>query len=184
MPTTRNRLLTNIVPPVVEPLSLTETKLYLRIDGNTEDSLIGNMIISARISAEQWLKRSLIEQSWKLSFDDYLAEETPLFMGPVLGITSVNVIARDETSQTISDSTYYLNAAKNILVLDSIIFGFRVEIIYSAGYGADASTVPQPIKLGMLEHVAAMYDNRGEIEVSGIPDQTLQHYLPFREIAL
>ncbi|MBY0407045.1 MAG: head-tail connector protein, partial [Rickettsiales bacterium] len=55
----RSRLLERATAPVAEPLTLAETKLYLRVSGGDEDALIGDMIASARIMAEQWLRRSL-----------------------------------------------------------------------------------------------------------------------------
>ncbi|MBY0408241.1 MAG: phage gp6-like head-tail connector protein, partial [Rickettsiales bacterium] len=59
----------------------------------------------------------------------------------------------------------------------------RVEITYHTGYG-DADDVPMPIKLGMLAHVAQLYDNRGEAVMGALPAQAVSLYLPFREMRL
>lgn len=179
----RSRLLTRVSAPANEPLTLAETKLYLRVDGSNEDTLINDLIVAARMTAESWLKRSLITQSWKLAYDDYICEEVDLPMGPVNSITSVIVVNRDNTTQTISDSTYYLNAAKDALILDTVTFGFRIEVTYITGYD-DATAVPKPIKQGMLEHIAAMYDSRGDVGQTALPEQTICLYLPFREVHL
>ena len=180
----RSRALTRVIAPANEPLTLAETKLYLRIDGNSEDSLITDLIVSARMIAEHWLKRSLITQAWKLSFDEYASDEIALPMGPVTNVTAVAIINRDTTSQTVSNAVYYLNAAKTMLLFDSAIVGFRIEITYGTGYG-DASSVPKPIKQGMLSHIAAMYENRGECNDQGaLPEQSLRLYMPFREVML
>jgi uncharacterized phiE125 gp8 family phage protein len=40
-----------------------------------------------------------------------------------------------------------------------------VEVRYVAGYGADAETVPEPIRSWMLLRLAAMYENREEVVV-------------------
>jgi uncharacterized phiE125 gp8 family phage protein len=179
----RNRALTRVSAPVSEPLTLAEVKLYLRVDGSSEDSLLTDLIVSARMIAEHWLKRSLISQSWKLAFDEYIADCVSLSMGPVNSISSVAIVNRDGSTQTVSSSVYYLNAAKNMLSFDSSLIGFRIEVTYSTGYG-DATTVPKPIKHGMLSHIAAMYENRGEYECGVLPDQSVRLYMPFREIAL
>jgi uncharacterized phiE125 gp8 family phage protein len=183
MSNNRNRLLTRISAPASEPLTLAEAKLYLRVDHNNDDTLIGDLIVAARMIAESWLKRSLITQSWKIAYDDYVCERIPLHMGPVNSITSVVIVNRDGTTQAISSTTYYLNAARDTLIIDNVIFGFRIEISYATGYGA-ASAVPTPIKQGLLEHIAAMYDNRGEAGETSLPDQTVRLYMPFREIRL
>src|SRR5688572_29997630 len=84
---TRNRLLTRVSAPASEPLTLAEAKLYLRVDHTNEDALIGDMIVAARMTAESWLKRSLISQAWKLSYDDGIPDIVWLPMGPVSSIT-------------------------------------------------------------------------------------------------
>lgn len=178
----RNRLLVRITPPVSEPLSLAQAKLYLRVDHSADDTLISDLITAARGGAETWLRRSLMTQSWKLAYDDYIPEMVMLPMGPVNDITSISAIDRDGTTSVVDDALYYLNAAKDTLVLDSDVFSHRVEIVYSAGYG-DASDVPPAITQGLLAHIAAMYDARGEAETD-LPTQAIRLYAPFRMVVL
>ena len=179
----RSRLLTRVTAPATEPVTLAEAKLYLRVDSNIEDSLITDLIVAARMSAEAWLKSSLITQSWKLVYNDYLDESIELPMFPVVSIASVVVVNRDSTTQTISASNYYLSAAKNMLLFDNYVSGFSIEITYNTGYGA-AAQVPSPIKYGILAHVAAMYDERGLIRQEKLPHQVSTLYAPFREVVL
>lgn len=179
----RNRLLVRVTAPAIEPITLSEAKLYLRIDHANEDVLISDLIVAARLTAEHWLKRSLITQAWKLAYDDYAAETLSLPMGPVNSITSIMIVNRDNSTQVIDNSVYYLNAAKDTLIFDMALIGFRVEITYSTGYG-NAAAVPKAIKQGMLVHIASMYENRGEACEYSIPDQTIRLYTPFREICL
>lgn len=179
----RSRSLSRITAPASEPLTLAETKLYLRVDGSGEDALITDLIVSSRMIAEQWLKRSLITQSWKLTFDEYVQDEIMLPMGPINAVTSVTIVNRDTTTQIINSNSYYLNAAKDKLIFDSVLIGFKIEILYSTGYG-DATSIPKPIKHGILSHIAAMYDNRGEPMDGVLPDQAVRLYMPFREVWL
>lgn len=197
MPSFRERLFLRATAPAIEPITLTEAKLYLRVDNTLEDTLISDLIVSARMSAEYFLKSSLITQAWKIAFDDYLSPEEYLPMGPVIGIASVIIQNRNGSMQTIDSSLYYLNAAKNRLLMDSPLFalsignGSRIEVTYNTGYG-DASAVPKPIKQGMLAHIAVMYDNRGasmardhgEALAMALPQQTIHLYSPFREVRL
>lgn len=172
--------LERVTAPASEPVSLAEAKLYLRMDSTSEDSLISDLIVAARMSAEIYLKSSLISQSWKLVYNDYLDAEVSLLMPPVVGVSSVAVVNRDGTSETIAPANYYLNAAKNILLFDNYVSGFSIEITYNTGYG-NAAQVPQPIKYGILAHIAAMYDERGN---SAMPGQSVALYSPFRVVAL
>lgn len=180
---TRSRLLTRVAAPADEPLSLAEAKLYLRVDHDAEDLLINDLIVSSRMTAEDWLKRSLITQSWKLAYDACLPECVALPMGPVNSVTSVTVVNRDNTTQEIDSDTYYLNAAKDTLIFDSAVIGFRIEIVYSTGFGAGPA-VPRPIKQGMLAHIASMYDHRTEAQYAVLPTQAISLYMPFRGVGL
>jgi len=194
---TRNRLLTRVIAPASEPLTLAEAKLYLRVDDNHEDTLISDLIVAARMTAEEWLKTSLITQSWLLAYDGYWPLWGPvpqpmrnwihnvirLPMGPVNNVGSVVAVAQDGTTQTVNNSTYFLNAARNELILNWVVLTFRMEITYSAGYG-DASSVPRPIKQGILAHIAAMYDGRGDNGDMALPEQSIQLYMPYREVRL
>lgn len=179
----RDRLLTRTVAPACEPVSLEEAKLYLRVDSDEDDTLIDDLITASRMMAEQWLRRSLITQTWKLAYDDGIAERVWLPMGPVSAITSLAVVSSNDSSQTIDSDAYWLNAAKTELTMNSALIGFRVEISYTAGYGA-AADVPKPIKQGMLAHMAAMYDNRGDLANTVLPDQCIGLYAPYREVHL
>jgi len=179
----RNRRLERITAPASEPVTLAETKLYLRVDSSDEDALITDLIVTARMNAEQWLKSSLISQTWKLVYDDYINESVAIEMTPIINIVSVIVINRDLSSQTISSDSYYLNAARTMLTFDTRIDGFLIEITYNAGYG-NSSQVPSPIKYGILAHIAAMYDERGLIGQANLPSQVSALYSPFRELLL
>jgi len=181
---TRNRSLTRVTAPAIEPITLDEAKLYLRIDNTDNDTLVNDLIVAARMIAESWLKVSLISQAWKLAYDYGIPNSVWLPMGPVNAITSVVVINRDGSTQAADSGSYYLNAAQNALVLDSVQIGFQIQITYAAGYGDDATTIPKPIKQGMLAHIAALYDSRGEAGEMDLPQQTVALYTPFREVRL
>ncbi len=179
----RERRLERVAAPSSEPVTLAEAKLYLRVDDNNEDSLIADLIVAARMSAEAWMRASLITQTWKLVYNDYLDDEVFLPMAPVTSVTSVVVVNRDASTQTISSGNYYLNAAKNKLMLDSYISGYSIEITYNTGYGA-AAQIPQPIKYGILAHIAALYDERGLIGQENLPLQVSALYSSYREVLL
>ena len=180
---TRSRLLTRTAAPASEPLTLSQAKLYLRVDHNDEDALITDLITAARMSAEAWLKKSLISQSWKLAYDDGISDSVPLPMPPVSAVTAVTLVNRDGSTASVDSDAYWLNAAKDTLMMDSALIAHRVEIAYDTGYG-DASDVPLPIKQGMLCHIATLYEHRGEAGEPALPEQALGLYMPFREVRL
>lgn len=173
--------LTRTVQPQSEPLTLAEAKLFLRIDNSEEDELVSDLIRVARHAAEHFLQRSLITQSWMLSFDDYAPAKVLLPRGPVQSVTSVTLVARDGGETVVSDTTYYLNAGKEALVFDVTPISHMVEIDYVTGYG-EAADVPEDIKQGMLGHIADLYDNRAMH--ASLSDASKALYKPYKVIRL
>lgn len=149
------------VEPAEEPVSLAEAKLYLRVDGADEDSLISRMIAAARLSAEQYMRTSLVTQSWKLIYDDYAPSCFELPYGPVQSVSSIVLVARDSSQTTVNSGNYYLSGNKQFLVVDTALIAHRVETTYVAGFG-DAVDVPAAIKQGMMVHIAKLYEQRPE----------------------
>lgn len=176
-----SRLLEEATQPAEEPVSLAEAKLYLRVDVNDDDALIGQMIVTARRAAEHYLRRSLVIRQWRLLYDDAAPATLRLPMGPVSAVVSVTKIAEDGSTAAVNAALYRLNAACTELGFEQTVYAHRVEILYNAGYGA-ASAVPASIKQGMLAHLAEIYDGRSQ--ACGLPDIALALYLPHREVRL
>lgn len=84
-----------VAPPVVEPVSLSELKEFLRVDGGdtSQDGVLTALSMAARTWAEAFLKRRLVEQTWRVELDyfpGYYAMitgqpgSTPVLTGPAL----------------------------------------------------------------------------------------------------
>lgn len=162
--------------PAEEPLTLAETKAYLHIEHNTEDAIISQCILATRQMAENLLKSSLVTQSWKIAFDKSAPVEIFLPMAPVQSITSVVLIDESGASSTVAAANYYIDSSRSKLISEISLTADRVEISYIAGFGA-ATAVPASIKQGMLQHIASMYENRGD--GGDIPLATLALYRPW-----
>ncbi len=173
--------ISQVIAPTSEPLTLTEAKLYLRVDHSDDDAVITRMIAASRRKAESYVRRSLITQSWRLMFDDYAPTIFALPRGPVQSITHVKLIAKDGAETTLDASAYHTTAGNKKLVFDISPMAHLVEVQYVAGYG-EAADVPVAIKQGMLGHIATMYDTR---DITVAPDGiTCSLYDDFREICL
>lgn len=166
-----------ITAPSVEPVTLNEVKLALRIDNNDEDGLLINMIRAAREAAENYLRRSLITQTWQLQYDSCVPNRVALPKGPVQSIESVKIIDSDWNETTMSDAAYYLNAGKEILVFEVSPIGMIIQIRYVTGYG-EMENVPQQIKQGMLNHIANMYEDR--VGGGTLTEVIKSQYAPFK----
>ncbi len=181
-----NRFFEVTTEPSTEPITVTELKLWARIDGTDEDTLIEGIIKSARRLTEQWIHRSLISQTISLIMDKWLVKEIELPFSPVISITAVKTLDESGTITTYDSDNYYLIndsvPARLIIKIDSDIpenddrdsGGFK--IIYVAGYGA-AAAVPQTIKEALKMWTTDIYENR---VIGGTPPKLVRDMLaPF-----
>lgn len=199
-----------VTPPASEPVSLPDARAWCRLDDDPTTNLtLAQLIAAARSAAEEYLRRSLVTQTWKLTLDAsysrgydlpegvYDLPVTALYgslpntidlpRGPVSAITSVTTYDLANASSVYDPSNYRVDASGARLILNSGAVwpgSLRpqggTEIVYVAGYGT-ASQVPQPIKTGILIHVASLYEQRGNCEdAMDLPPGSKQLYTPYR----
>ncbi|WP_447933139.1 head-tail connector protein [Wolbachia endosymbiont of Dactylopius coccus] len=72
---------------------------------------------------------------------------------------------------------YYFSNVGSYIELFNYLNVTRADIVYEAGY----DSVPEQIKLGIMQHVSALYKNR-ESEVSSHLSEVKKVYSPFREV--
>ena len=167
--------------PATEPLTLNEVKHALQVDSSADDSHIIALIKAARVMAEEYLKRSLITQTWQLQYDLYSPSVVALPRGPVQQVNFVKIIARDWSEQLIDSNSYFLNAGKESLIFDAAPMGQIIQIQYVTGFGGEGD-VPASIKQGMLQHVINMYENRNEDKA--LPESAIELYDQHRIVRL
>lgn len=160
-------------PPAAEPITLDQAKLHLRVDHADEDGLITGLITAARLAAEDRLQRTLINSGWTLVLDSFppvcsrLGNIIQAPMPPLLTVESIQYIDTAGTSQPLASSQYrvdVLGEPGRIQPVTSWPATARqvnaVTVTYTAGYGASAADVPQPIKQWMLLAIGDLYANR------------------------
>lgn len=62
---------TLVTPPLLEPLTLAEAKLFLKVDLSADDALITDLIIAARKRCEDWRGQSFLTQTWDFFLDSF-----------------------------------------------------------------------------------------------------------------
>jgi len=158
--------------PSTEPVSLSEVKNYLKIDTSDDDDLISDIIKAARQLCEGYTRRAFITQTWNMIFDA-VGSEVRLPRPPIQSVEKISVIDEDGNSSEVSSDIYVVETAENskgrIRLKPGCSWpshrGFGSFIVeYKAGYGDSASDVPEGIKQGILQLIAALYENRGVVE--------------------
>lgn len=147
------------IAPTLEPITLVEMKLFLRVLHADDDVLISSYIRAARERAETIMNRQLISATFELYFD-VIQNWIILPRPPFVNIDSFQ--AYDGTAWN-DISQYQIDDKAVPSVLSAISWPFvssdvnSIKVVYRAGY-ADASKVPASIKAWLLLEVEKMYD--------------------------
>lgn len=176
--------------PATEPVTITEVKEHLTIEMSDDDSLLNNMIATARTHIEGITSRPLITQTW----DEYLAKfsDRMELKTELQSVSSILYYDTNGDQQTLATSIYD--------VFTFPLFG-NVSLAYGKAWPSvrnrqdaviirfiagdtSADNVPYPIKQAMLLLVGHMYENReatvGGTAIKEIPisiDRLLGQYL-------
>lgn len=156
--------------PAIEPVTAADVKLFGRIDGSTEDTLIESFITSIRHAVEDLLGRAFIEQTITMLMDWWPGTRVELPRPPLISVTSVATLDEDDAATAYAASNYYVitNKEPGVIVIrngstppvntDRYHGGYRV--IYKAGYGDEAADVPSLIKDAIKAWVTSFYETR------------------------
>lgn len=163
-----------LTPPAVEPVSLSEIKLHLRIDGTTEDTLLNALITTARQHVEAITRQALIQQQWQLVLDDWWDDVLELPLPPLVSVDAITYKDAAGTTNTLPSSDYIyetvgvgrlrLAEGKAFPTVELHPFG-AIKITFTAGYGTDAGSVPAPIRHAIKLLVGHYYENREAVIV-------------------
>lgn len=119
--------------PAENPVTVTEAKDYLRVDGSAEDARILAMIVAATDRLERYVDQKFIYQSWYQYLDCFPrsnrdawwdgvrelpvssmyveAKEINLAIGPLVSVTAFNTYADDGVAQLFAASDYVIDTA-------------------------------------------------------------------------
>ena len=159
-------------------ITLKQVKQYLRVDDDLDNELIEEMIKVALTHAEIYIGRNLKESTWQLSVYDQLPSRINLMYGPVSKLLKFKLYKPNGEMIYLTDYHYILNQFAEFIDMRVDISMQKCEIIYNTGY--DLLTLPSPIKQGMLEHIAKLYDLRGSEK--GLPLSAKSLYQAYRKV--
>ena len=170
--------LTAVTAPAVEPVSLTEAKLHLRVDVTEDDTLIATLIQAAREMVEGISRRALITQVWKLILDEFPAGDTiSIPMPPLQAVASITYKDQDGSASTFSSDDYIVNSdcepGKVALAYGSswpsttLYPTGAVTVQFTAGFGDASTDVPEKYRQALLLLCGHFYENREAIATTG-----------------
>jgi len=163
------RNVTVVTPETACPISLSEAKEHLRVEGSAEDAFIVRLISAATEFAQLRSGRQYVTASLKQSMEEF-PEEIELLCPPLQSTTVVVTYADDNgIVQTLSSADYQVSktgivgrikpAYSKSWPTTRIGVYNAVEVVYTAGYGA-GSAVPGTAKQAILLLIGHWYTNR------------------------
>tara|TARA_R110002167_G_scaffold34895_2_gene111464 strand:- start:2310 stop:2984 length:675 start_codon:yes stop_codon:yes gene_type:complete len=181
-----------ITAPSVQPVSRIEAREHLRLDDDVDDSQIRSFIKAATDWAENYTGRFFISRTCQMMLDGASQIDAPLSEGqstghysrpisnyieiaaaPVTVVSSIKYYADDDTQSVWSTSNYYVDTFSDQakIVLRSggtyptdLRAANGLEINFTAGYGETSSSVPEVIRLAILQYITFLYEHRGDFE--------------------
>jgi uncharacterized phiE125 gp8 family phage protein len=163
-----------ITPPAVEPVSLAECKVDLRVDQDADNDLIASLIAGARQDAEELSRRALVNRTLELSLTAWPCDNLiRLPFPPLVSVTAITYLSDANVSAVMPSTDYYavtdvepglITLAKDktwpTATLRSLL---PIRVRYVAGYGATAVSVPERYKALIRSLVAIRYEYRDEM---------------------
>lgn len=188
-------------PASIDPVSLADAKKHLNLDHTDDDAYVTDLISVATAHAESYTNRQLINATYTLQFNAF-PDVIRLPKPPASNVTSVQYVDGAGTTQTLTQNTHFN------WVLPSGPFARQAElrpvygtdwpatrnhppaviVVYVAGYGASATSVPIAIRQAIKAVVATMYEYREEVVTgtikSEIPEVARRLLYPYRVLAV
>jgi len=159
---------------MTEPVSLDLAKLHCRVESDDDSTLVSAMISAARKKFEDSTGLKLITQTVVEKFDEFPDEFRPLW-APLIAV-AITYTDGNGAVQTLAAAHYQVDVGNDATPgrvkpvsgecwPDTHEDTYNaVMLTYTAGYGADESSVPVLIKQAILLQVAKWYQNREDYE--------------------
>ena len=176
-------------PDPLDVISLSAIKEYLRIDSTdtSENNVLTLLIQSAVGFCESYTKRELLIKQF-VTYRDYFSFNIELRRSALTEIDTVKYYI-DDVLTTLVDTVYYNTLESDyssLLLVDGQSYPSvdnkyqAVEITFKAGYSTDNTSIPDELLLGLSQHIAYMYENRGDCDNGSIPMTTKLIYNQYR----
>ncbi len=177
-----------ITAPTAEPLTVTQAKLFLRIDTTDEDSFIGECITAARNKIEEITHRQLMTATYRYSTNQ-LIDGTYLILPkpPTATVTAVNAVSAAGVVSTISTSTYIIPIDAqpgHVIFTTTPDFDCRrpdaLRVTFTAGYGTASSYIPPLLIQGIYLLLEPLYRRSADQDVFDCVEKVATQWIAWR----
>jgi hypothetical protein len=161
-----------------EIFTLEEIKVFLRLQGDQEDTLLSTLLSSAQAYVEDVTQRSLLKQQWELTLKPPYSPPSPLVRRREkhieISLPRPPLIAVESVQDKETPLPYIIEANKVIL---SPMHGDKsISILYWAGYGEESTALPPTLRHAILMVLRAFYDQQ-KVDLSLLSPFKVHHFL-------
>jgi uncharacterized phiE125 gp8 family phage protein len=175
--------------PAIEPITTANAKVHCEIVAadTTHDGYIDMLVQAAREQYELRTNRALINRTLTLKIDSFPTGNDPIYLpwSPLSSVTSITYVDADGATQTWASSNYVVLSTREpgqvVLAYDKQWPAVRyqpqaITIVYVAGYGSAASSVPMRAIHAIKLMVRHWFENRSTVNVGNIVNEVPQAY--------
>ena len=164
-----------------EPTALFSTKEgqnFLRIDNDADIDLITALILAATIQGEKYTNRAFTERVFTGFFSGFKQTQNERYpyidlrRAPLRALNSVKVMINDVLTDVDADdyqlketSTFARILFVNTISCDDV--PYPIQVNFDAGYKNTVTDAPDDIKTAIKQHLAFLYENRGDVIPEG-----------------
>lgn len=165
----------------IQLIEFASVKNYLRVDHEFDDEYIRELIDTAVEVAENYLSIILRESKWKVILNSgSLPERLKLNRYIINKIDFIKITKNNDDVFYLNKNQFFFDSTKREIFFNLKINIKKCEIDVSSGY--NSVTLPKPLKQGMLEHIAQMYDLRGQNHGLSLSVKSL--YQPYKNVRI
>ena len=155
------------------PVSLSEAKDHLRVDGTADDLMIIGYLHTAREFIEEQTGKDLTDATYELSLPDFPGTDGTIVLVklPVTAVASVKYYDTDNTLQTLDDTSYHASIPTRTPAKIQPVYGTSWPDTYQR---PDAVTVtyttgncPKLAEHAMKLLVGSWYETRSDEDATG-----------------
>ena len=142
-----------LTAPAIEPLSLDETKAFLRVEHSDDDQLIASLVAAARMHVEAQTQLAFITQGWRVVLDCWpQCGRIVVRPGPLKAITAARVYDFRGNPQVADTQGFVPDIGGSTLAFvpwavpipTRIAAGIELDV--TVGFGDAATNVPEPLR--------------------------------------
>ena len=156
-----------ITAPSVEPVALSEAKAFLRIDNSDQDTLVSELIKTARQRVENDTGQSLVNTTWDVWFATFPTERSITVPRlPLVSVTHVKSYDDDDAESTFASSKYLVDTVQGRVALNDSedwpddLRQFNAGVMqFVAGHGTAGSDVPSPLRLAVYQLLTHWFEH-------------------------